>query len=174
MLERFLVGTFSDADRMVNAVAPLRAAGVSIHDLFTPYPVHGLDQALGLRRTRLPLVTLLMGAVGLGFAIVFQYYTAVFDWPLDVGGKPDNVTLAFVPISFELTVLIGGLATVGVFLLRTRLYPGKREQLPVHGVTNNVFAIVVHAPSEGDSESRVRQIFKDGGAETIEELEGEL
>jgi hypothetical protein len=71
-------------------------------------------------------------------------------------------------------VLIGGLSTVGAFLLRARLYPGKREQLPVHGVTNNVFAIVVHAPAEGDTEGRVRQIFKDGGADLIEELEGEL
>jgi hypothetical protein len=174
MRERFLVGTFSDADRMMGAVRPLRASGVSILDVFAPYPVHGLDQAMGIRRTRLPLVTLVMGVVGLAFALCFQYYTAVFDWPLDVGGKPDNVTLAFVPICFELTVLTGGLATVGAFLLRTRLYPGKREQLPVYGVTNNVFAIVVHAPAEGEVEGRVRQIFKDGGAEAIEELEGEL
>jgi len=125
MRERFLVGTFSDADRMMGAVRPLRASGVSILDVFAPYPVHGLDRAMGLRRTRLPLVTLLMGAVGLAFALTFQYYTAVFDWPLDVGGKPENSTLAFVPICFELTVLIGGLGTVGAFLLRALLFPGK-------------------------------------------------
>jgi hypothetical protein len=174
VLERFLVGTFSDADLMMKAVAPLRAAGVPIHDVFAPYPVHGLDQAMGIRRSRLPLVTLLMGAVGLGFALCFQYYTAVFDWPLDVGGKPDNVTLAFVPICFELTVLIGGLSTVGAFLLRTRLWPGKREQLPVYGVTNNVFAIVVPTPADREVESRVRQIFKESAADEVEELEGEL
>lgn len=174
MLERFLVGTFSDADRMMSALGPLRAAGVSIHDVFAPYPVHGLDHAMGIRRTRLPLVTLIMGLVGLAFALCFQYYTAVFDWPLDVGGKPDNSTLAFVPICFELTVLIGGLGTVGAFLLRTRLFPGRREQLPVHGVTNNVFAVVVHAPAEGDTETRARQIFKESGADAVEEQEGEL
>lgn len=174
MLERFLVGTFSDADRMMSAVRPLRDAGIPIHDVFAPYPVHGLDQAMGLRRTRLPLVTLAMGAVGLAFALCFQYYTAVFDWPLDVGGKPDNSTLAFVPICFELTVLIGGLATVGAFLLRARLYPGKREQLPVYGVTNNVFAVVIHAPVAGELEGRARQIFKESGADAVEEQEGEL
>ena len=86
-----------------------------------------------MRRTQLPFVTLLAGLLGLCFALAFQYYTAVFDWPLDVGGKPENSTLAFVPICFELTVLIGGLGTVGAFLLRARLYPGKREQLPVLG-----------------------------------------
>jgi hypothetical protein len=173
MPERFLVGTFSDADKMMDAVRPLRAAGIPIHDVFAPYPVHGLDAAMGIRRTRLPFVTLLMGLVGLTFALCFQYYTAVFDWPLDVGGKPDNSTLAFVPICFELTVLIGGLGTVGAFLLRARLFPGKREQLPVYGVTNNVFAVVVHAPAEADIESRARQIFKDSGADEIEAQEGE-
>ena len=68
---------------------------------------------MGIRRSRLPFVTLLAGLGGLCFALAFQYYTAVFDWPLDVGGKPENSTLAFVPICFELTVLIGGLGTVG-------------------------------------------------------------
>ena len=73
----------------------------------------GSTQAMGIRRSRLPFVTLLAGLGGLCFALAFQYYTAVFDWPLDVGGKPENSTLAFVPICFELTVLIGGLGTVG-------------------------------------------------------------
>jgi hypothetical protein len=174
MLERFLVATFSDADRMMEAVRPLRAAGIPIHDVFAPYPVHGLDEAMGIRRTRLPLVTMAMGALGLIFALGFQYYAGVFDWPLDVGGKPDNSTLAFVPICFELTVLIGGLGTVGAFLLRTRLFPGKHEQLPVYGVTNNVFAVVVPAPAGGEIESRAREIFKGSGADAVEEQGGEL
>ena len=110
---------------MLAAVATLRSAGVAIHDVFAPYPVHGLDQAMGIRRSRLPFVTLLAGLGGLCFALAFQYYTAVFDWPLDVGGKPENSTLAFVPVCFELTVLIGGLGTVGAFLLRARLFPGQ-------------------------------------------------
>src|SRR5262245_37278153 len=113
MAERFVVGSFSEPDGLLAAVATLRGAGVAIHDVFAPYPVHGLDQAMGIRRSRLPFVTLLAGLAGLSFALVFQYYTAVFDWPLDVGGKPENSTLAFVPVCFELTVLIGGLSTVG-------------------------------------------------------------
>ena len=136
------VGSFSSTPRAdcSRPCAPLRGAGVRVHDVYAPYPVHGLDDAMGIRRTRLPFVTLLAGLLGLCFALTFQYYTAVFDWPLDVGGKPENSTLAFVPVCFELTVLIGGLGTVGAFLLRARLYPGKRERLPVLGVTNNVFA----------------------------------
>ena len=173
MPETFLVGTFSNADSLMRAVKPLRAAGIEVQDVYAPYPIHGLDEAMGIRRTKLPWVTLLAGAFGLTFALCFQYYTAVFDWPLDVGGKPDNSTLAFVPICFELTVLIGGLATVAAFLIKARLYPGKREQLAVYGVTNNLFGLVVRAP-DGSTEARLaHDIMSDAGADEIEEREAE-
>jgi len=106
-------------------------------------------------------------------ALAFQYYTAVFDWPLDVGGKPENSTLAFVPICFELTVLIGGLGTAGAFLLRARLFPGKREQLPVLGVTDNVFAVVTPAPAESNESELARRIMMENGADEVEEREAE-
>jgi hypothetical protein len=172
--ESFLVASFDDAGTLLRAVRRTRAAGVAIHDVFAPTAVHGLDEAMGLRRTRLPWVTLLAGLLGLSFALVFQYYTAVFDWPLNVGGKPENTTLAFVPICFELTVLIGGLGTAGAFFLRARLYPGKREELPVLGVTNNVFALVVRAPEDGEAAQRVRDIFVASGATEVEDREGQL
>jgi Protein of unknown function (DUF3341) len=173
MAEHFVVGSFSEPTGLLAAVATLRRAGIAIHDVFAPYPVHGLDQAMAIRRSRLPWVTLLAGLTGLTFALVFQYYTAVFDWPLDVGGKPENSTLAFVPVCFELTVLIGGLGTVGAFLLRARLFPGKREQLPVLGVTNNVFAVVTHAPRETNEAELARRIMLENGADEVEEREGE-
>jgi len=173
MTERYVVGSFAEPGPLLSAVATLRRAGVAIHDVFAPYPVHGLDQAMGIRRSRLPWVTLLAGLTGLSFALAFQYYTAVFDWPLDVGGKPENSTLAFVPICFELTVLIGGLGTAGAFFLRARLFPGKREQLPVLGVTNNVFAIVALAPREGNDDELARRIMLENGADEVEDKEGE-
>ena len=175
MAERYLVGSFGEAGAMVAAVAALRRAGLSIHDVFAPYPVHGLDEAMGIRRSRLPFVTLIAGLGGLCFALVFQYYTAVFDWPLDVGGKPENSTLAFVPICFELTVLIGGLGTAGAFFLRARLFPGKREQLAAPGVTDNVFAVVTPAPppEEGNVTELARRILIENGADEVEEREAE-
>jgi hypothetical protein len=88
---------------------------------------------------------------------------------LDIGGKPANSTLAFIPITFELTVLLGGLATVGALFLRTRLYLGKREQLPVAGVTNNKFAIVVRKPDTGTQLRRAHTILWANGAVQVEE-----
>jgi hypothetical protein len=167
--ETFVVGTFSGARELLAAVRALRGAGVAVHDVHAPYPVHGLDAAMGIRRTKLPFVTLLAGLLGLCFALTFQYYTAVFDWPLDVGGKPENSTLAFVPVCFELTVLIGGLGTVGAFLLRARLYPGKREELPVLGVTNNVFALVVRADPHGNDARLARTLMLQAGADEVDD-----
>jgi len=172
--ETFVVGTFAGARELLAAVRALRGAGVAVHDVHAPYPVHGLDAAMGIRRTKLPVVTLLAGLLGLGFALAFQYYAAVFDWPLDVGGKPENSTLAFVPVCFELTVLIGGLGTVGAFLLRARLYPGKREELPVLGVTNNVFALVVRADSDSHDARLARSLMLEAGAAEVDEQQAEV
>src|SRR5262245_16227183 len=178
MTDRYLVGSFSEPRGMVAAVATLRRAGVVIHDVFAPYPVHGLDEAMGIRRSRLPFATLLAGLTGLCFALAFQYYTAVFDWPLDVGGKPENSTLAFVPVCFELTVLIGGLGTVGAFLVRARLWPGKRGGLAVPGVTNNLFALIVRADPQGhphDNNAQLaRTLMLQAGADEVDERQAEV
>src|SRR5690242_2245442 len=88
----FLVARFADPASLLQGVRRVRGAGLPILDVFCPTPVHGLEAAMGIRRTRLPLVTLAAGLLGLTFAFVFQYWTAVFDWPLDVGGKPENTT----------------------------------------------------------------------------------
>ena len=84
---------------------------------------------MGAADAPLPWVTFVVGCCALALALTFQFYTTVLDWPLNVGGKPDNSTLAFVPICFELTVLISGLATVAALFLRARLYPGKEGAL---------------------------------------------
>jgi hypothetical protein len=176
MAERgaYLVARFRDADGLLAAVHAARDEGLTIHDVYAPCPVHGLDEAMGLRRTRLPFVTLLAGLGGLGFALCFQLYTNILDWPLDVGGKPANSALAFVPVCFELTVLIGGLSTVGAFFLRARLFPGKTAGLVTPGVTDDVFALVVRKPDEVGLARVVRALLIGAGADEIEEREAEL
>src|SRR6266849_1740913 len=136
MPKTFLVATFSDTEELLQAVHAVREADFRIYDVFAPYPIHGLDQAMGIRRTRLPWVTLVAGSCALLFAVLFQFYTTVLDWPLNVGGKPDNSTLAFIPISFELTVLLGGLSTVAALFFRARLYPGKKASLGARSLSS--------------------------------------
>lgn len=168
MRKEFVVGTFSDAGKLVRAAYGARAAKFRIYDAYAPYPVHGLDRAMGIRASLLPRVTAVMCGAGLVLAAMFQFYTAVLDWPLNVGGKPDNSALAFIPISFELTVLFGALATVAALFVRARLYPGKRERLFFEGVTNNVFALVLRNRGTQDAE-RAREFLRATGAGEIEE-----
>ena len=170
----YVIGTFTDADRLMRAVRAVRAESLRIYDVFAPYPVHGLDQAMGIRRSKLPFVTLVVGLIGLTFALSFQFYTAVFDWPLNVGGKPDNSTLAFVPICFELTVLTSGIATFIALLVKAKLYPGKRERLAAPGVTNNMFALVLRKPDASLGVRRAREILEKSGAKEVNEKEADL
>jgi hypothetical protein len=128
---------------------------------------------MGARGTRLPWVTFLVGCCALALALTFQFYTTVLDWPLNVGGKPDNSTLAFVPICFELTVLLSGLATVAALFLRARLYPGKRESLFAEGVTNDTFALVLRKSEAPFDIHGARKLLQESGANRIRESEVE-
>ena len=174
MRRSFLVATFTDPDSLLRAVRLTRRESFRLFDVFAPYPVHGLDEAMRIRRTRLPFITLGAGLTGLAAALSLQFYANVLDWPLDVGGKPDNTTLAFIPISFELTVLFAGLVTVAAFFLRARLYPGKVAELAASGVTDDVFALVLRKPSAPDALRRAHEIFGECGAATTAEREADL
>jgi hypothetical protein len=166
----FLIATFTNPEKLVHAVKAVCAEDFRVYDVYSPYPIHGMDEAMGVRHSRLPWVTFLAGLAALSFALAFQFYTNVFDWPLNVGGKPDNSTLAFVPVCFELTVLIGGLSTVAALFFRARLFPGKRERLAVKGITDDKFALVLR---KGDMQ-RAREILEQSGAKKVEQKETQL
>lgn len=137
-----LVATFTDEASLLGAVRAARAGGLTIEDAYTPYAVHGLDEALGLRRSRLTWVCFLAGLTGGSCALAFQLWTSTTSWALNVGGKPFASIPAFVPVTFELTVLSAALVSAAAFLLRSRLYPGKGSA-PLPRVTDDHFALVV-------------------------------
>ena len=174
MRANILVATFPQVDDLLKAVRKARRELFRVYDVFAPFPIHGLDDAMGIRRTKLPWVTLFAGLTGLATALTLQFYTNVLDWPLDVGGKPDNSLLAFVPISFELTVLFAGLTTVGAFFLRAKLYPGKKVWLVNPGITDDVFAVVLRKPSDDESHQRALTLLKECGAASVTESEADL
>jgi hypothetical protein len=174
MASKILVATFTQVDDMLHAVKKARREMLRVYDVFTPFPVHGLDEALGIRFTRLAKITLIAGLTGLTFALCLQFYANVLDWPLNVGGKPDNTGLAFVPISFELTVLFAGLTTVGAFLLRAKLFPGKTPWLPAKGITDDTFAVVIRKPPAEEVHQRALTLLKECNAASVTEAEADL
>jgi len=113
-----LLAEFPDADSLVAAAAALSARGYRRMDAYTPFAVHGLSDALGFRQTRMPLVVLVGGLIGLVGGYALQWWVAVKAYPLNIGGRPLNSWPSFVPVTFELTILVASLfAVLGMLAL---------------------------------------------------------
>jgi hypothetical protein len=163
MRQRIFVAWFDDEHALLEATRAAREAGLPIHDTYTPYAVHGMDEAMGLGPSRLTWVCFLAGLSGLGGGIALQVYTSAVSWPLDVGGKPFNSFPAFIPVAFELTVLSAALVTVAALFLRTRLYPRLAAGGPAR-VTDDRFALALTAGGARWSEARAAGIAATHGA----------
>jgi hypothetical protein len=107
-----MMAEFGSGPALLGGLRALVAGGVSRLDTFTPYEVAGLDELLGVRRSRLPWISLVVGLLGGLAAYVFQWWINVVDTPLDIGGRPDHSAPAFLPIAFEMTVLFAAAATL--------------------------------------------------------------
>jgi ActD protein len=105
-----LVAEFETPDQLLGAAHRAREAGYRSIDAFSPMPVEGLAEAVGFQSTRLPLVVLAAGMLGAGVGFFMQWYANVLSFPLNVDGKPFNSWPAFIPITFELTILCAALA----------------------------------------------------------------
>jgi hypothetical protein len=140
-----VIGFFSDPHQLVKAMERVRDARYQHFDAFTPFPVHGLEHAQGLKRSPLPFVTFGAGLAGCSLAFLLEYWTSAVDWPLIVGGKPFNSWPAFVPIMFELTVLLAGLSTVAAMFIFNGL-PNTKRRIYDPSLTSDRFAIVIEAP----------------------------
>lgn len=141
-----VVGFFDHPNQLIGAMSEVRKANYERFDAYTPFPVHGLDAAQGLKRSPLPFVTLIAGLTGCGLAFLFEYWTSAVDWPLIVGGKPFNSWPAFVPIMFELTVLLGGLSTVAAMFAINGL-PNIRRKGFDRAITRDRFALAIEVPT---------------------------
>jgi hypothetical protein len=169
MSRMMMTAIFADEEGILGAARAARGNGLRIVDAYTPYAVHGLDRAMGLKRSRLSLVCLFAGLTGALLKLWFEIWTAAFDWPIDVGGKPWNSLPAFVPITFEVMVLFAGLTTVGAFIAVSGLRPGKQAKLVAPGITNDRFALVLEETDAAFDAERVRRLLQRHGAVEVTE-----
>jgi hypothetical protein len=169
MSEKTIVATFSQEEDLLAAVRTLRNRDCHIVDIYAPYVVHGLEEALGWPRSRLPVACFLCGAAGVGLALWFQFWTTAYDWPLNVGGRPWNSLPAFVPVTFETMVLLAGFGLVFAWLFRCGLYPGKQAALPFDKLADDRFIVVVRVFSLGADIGAVTRAFEECHAASLEE-----
>ncbi|PWK20888.1 DUF3341 domain-containing protein [Xanthomarina spongicola] len=165
---------YTDDDVLMNAVKKVKAEKHHIEEIYTPFPVHGLDKAMGLAPTRIAIASFIYGCIGLIVSIVMMDFIMISDWPQNIGGKPsfsyiENMP-AFVPIMFELTVFFAAHLMVITFYLRSRMWPFKKAENPDPRTTDDHFLmeIAVHG-----NEKELDSLLKETGAVEIRLIEKE-
>ena len=169
MSKRIVMGIYDDEQLLTNGAKQLHAKNIHIKNVYSPFPIHGIDHYLGIPRTRLAICSFLYGATGTSLALLMMWYMMIYDWPADIGGKPSfsfymNLP-AFIPITFECTVLCAAHLMVLTFLLRSKLLPGVTAPVPDFRVTDNKFAMQVVVTDANANE--VTSILKQTGASEI-------
>jgi ActD protein len=167
---RYVAAVFRNEKDLFSAVVETRRAGFQIHDVYTPFPVHGMDQAAGLKRSRLTWIAFIAGAIGLMFGLGLQVWTSAYDWPLNVGGKPFNSFPLFIPVTFELTVLFSGLIAISVLLVRNRLWLFSKRMV-FSRVTDDRFVMVLKQSDASFDQQRAVNLFARHGA--LKVIEGD-
>ncbi len=166
MSMKVIQAMYNDDDVLMSAVKETRKKHYHIEECYTPFPVHGLDKAMGLAPTRLAITAFLYGLCGLSFAIWMSNYMMIDNWPQNIGGKPsfswiENMP-AFVPIMFELTVFCAAHLMVITFYMRSRLWPFKSAENPDPRTTDDMFVLEVAV--DDHSEEELSDFFKETGA----------
>ena len=153
MSNKVVHALYDDDDVLLSAVKNIRKEKYHIEEVYTPFPVHGLDKAMGLEETRLAIMAFIYGCIGFCFAIFMMNYIMIVDWPQNIGGKPsfsyiENMP-AFVPIMFELTVFFAAHLMVITFYMRSKLWPFKEAENPMPSTTDDKFLIEIKFNGDG-------------------------
>lgn len=163
MSERLFLATFEHEDDLLGATKAVRSAGLPIVDAFTPYAVHGLDEAMGLKPSRLTWVCFICGITGGLGMLWFQSWTSSVNWAIDVGGKPWNSLPSDVPVAFEAAVLLAAFGTVLALFLVSRMFPGRNAVIVDRRVTDDRFVLVIDEPNaaiDGDGIAELLQPYR--------------
>tara|TARA_B110000444_G_C18770243_1_gene562116 strand:- start:468 stop:995 length:528 start_codon:yes stop_codon:yes gene_type:complete len=172
MSDKLVHALFDDDDLLLSAVKTIRSEKYHIEEVYTPFPVHGLDKALGLDETRLAIMAFIYGCVGLCVATLMMNYIMIEDWPQDIGGKPSFSYLenmpSFVPIMFEMTVFFAAHLMVITFYMRSKLWPFKKAENPNPLTTDDKFLVEIEIH---DNEKELKKLLKKSGAIDISIIE---
>ena len=170
MSRKTVYGIFDDEEVLLNSVKEIKSNNIDIKEVYTPFPVHGLDKALGLKETRMAIAAFVYGCLGITFAGLMIYNIMIIDWPMNIGGKPNftfyhNVP-SFVPVMFECTVLFAAHLMSITYLIKCGLFPGAKSENPDPRTTDDKFLIEFEL--EG-STKKVRDLLSKTGASEINE-----
>ena len=164
-----VVGFFDDENALLDAAKKTHGSGYRKFDTISPFPIHGMDAAMGLKASPLPWFTFVAGLIGCSFGLWLQWWTSAVSYPVNIGGKPFFSLPAFIPIVFEVTVLFAGLMSFGAVLILCRL-PRVNPPILDPDLTSHKFALYIPSNDTGYSESKAKEFLSGIGAKDVREF----
>ncbi len=171
-VKKFIVGCFDEESALFSAVKNVRKSGYKIYDVYTPFPIHGLDKVMGLRDTSLHTAGFIYAITGTSTALSFISWVFTKDWPLNIGGKPHFALPAWIPIMFELTVLFSAVGMVLTFCYLCQLAPFVKKHHFHLRATDDLFVMVIETTAKTNEADVLSFLQKQGAVETnVQEAE---
>jgi hypothetical protein len=168
--KNFVVGIFDDEEILLDGIKNVRGKGVKIHEVYSPFPVHGIDDALGYKRSRLPIAAFMFGITGTSCALLMQIWMLGYDWTMIIGGKDFWSLPPFIPVTFELTVLFAALGMTGTFMIVSDMKPYKwPRQFDLRSTEDKHVMAIDLAKNAGMSKAQLSQVLKEAGASEVNE-----
>jgi len=169
-----VIATYETVGELYHAAEKVRDAGYKFWDCITPFPVHGLDKAMGVKRSIVPRFSLAGGITGFCTGMSLIWFTNGYDYPLAVGGKPYFSPMFAFPVSYELTILFTAFATIGGMLFLNRLpmhYHPVLKHDKIHRGMDDRFFIVIESRDPKFNLSATKSLLEKAGGKEITELE---
>lgn len=159
---------YDDDSTLLHGAEKLVAKGVPIEEVFSPFPIHGIDPVVGVKKTRLAICAFIYGLTGMTLSLIGMYYFMIQDWPMNIGGKPNyymyqNIP-AFIPITFEVTVLCTAHGMAITYFLRNKTLPGISAKNPDPRTTDDKFVMEINVDYSGMKEDDLVNELKETGA----------
>jgi hypothetical protein len=173
MDNKMLLGIYDNPNTTLTVTEKLIKSGYQVHDVYTPFAVHGLDKIIGVKRTRLSTAAFFCGMLGIASALTLMIYASYTDWPMNIGGKPSLHIPTYIPITFELGILFTAFGMVTCFFIVNRMFWGKTTDVIDLRVTDDRFVIAVNIHSKTDVHA-LEQLFISNGAVEVRERINEL
>jgi len=160
----YVLGVYDDEDVLMGAVKSVRGAGVKIEEVFSPFPVHGLEHALGYKRSWLSVAAFLFGITGTCLALTMQIGMMYVDWPMIIGGKDYLPFPSFIPVTFEMTVLLASFGMVGTFFGIANLKPWGKPRIYDIRITDDKHIMAIDLDKNEKAEGEIKKVLQGSGA----------
>ncbi|WP_421765615.1 DUF3341 domain-containing protein [Ekhidna sp.] len=163
----YILGVYEDEDVLMHAITSVRESGVKIEEVYSPFPVHGIDDVLGYKRSWLSVAAFLFGITGTILALTMMVGMMGIDWPMIIGGKDYVPIPSFIPVTFEMTVLLASFGMVGTFFVISNLKPWGKPRIYDIRITDDKHVMAIDLDKNDKSEADIKKVLQGSGASEV-------